>query len=59
MLPLLISITTQTVSKIFYKQYVKLTRIEYVYLIAVIGPRAKGEITLLAVEGEVGHVHHT
>lgn len=29
-----------------------------VYLIAIIGPRAKGEITLLAVEGEVRHVHH-
>lgn len=31
----------------------------YAYLIAVIGPRAKGEITLLIVERKVGYIHHT
>lgn len=28
------------------------------YLIAVVGPGTKGQVTFLAVEGEVGDVHH-
>lgn len=29
------------------------------HLVAVVGPGAKSEVTLLPVEGEVGDVHHT
>lgn len=28
------------------------------YLIAVVGPGTEGQVTFLAVEGEVGDVHH-
>lgn len=31
----------------------------FLYLVAVIGPGAKGEVALLPVKGEVGDIHHT
>lgn len=29
------------------------------YLVAIVGPGTKGEVTFLAVKGEVGNIHHT
>ena len=33
--------------------------VEYVHLIAIVGPGAKGQVALLIIKGEVGDVHHT
>lgn len=30
-----------------------------VYLVSIVGPWAKGQVALLAVEGKVGNIHHT
>lgn len=33
--------------------------VEYVHLIAIVGPGTKGQVALLVIKGEVGDIHHT